>query len=788
MAHTTTAPKSNEMEKIISNLKNLRLKLLLNETFRLVLKQTAAFIGGFILSLARLFGGISPLFVAFTAVVPSGYAVAAVFGGSLGCLATAPAVDAVQSIAAAAAAATVNCTVYRLLVNRKIEIIAPLSAALCTAITGMTALSAGGFSVNGIIAYIGASLLAGCTAYFIGGAVRIRPLPSGNFCLGAKELASLAITGCTIFMALGTVEIRSIVPARALAVTVILFFSRYAQETGGAISGVCSGVALSLATGHNSTAGVFALGGLLSGVFASIGSLASASVFAVICGLAVLILGDSADIATFVEAVFGAAIFLAIPAKAIDRLKRNFAASRAGVPVESARSAVIIKLRSASHTISKISEYIGSVSSSFNSMNTSPVDLVPESVKVNVCSDCARNKECHIKDEKFTKAVFNGIMDDLAADKVIYPDRLNPKFSENCIHLYELADEFNIAYARHIARKESREKASQIREVITDQFDCIADILGEVSDEVAQAGKYSAKLARKASSAIEASAGVNVKTASCCTDKNGHVRLTVQASAFSDSGSPLKISKAVSKACEIKFSEPAIVPCGDGVLITMTQVPVYELAVGSAQSGSGNGNYCGDCCDYFNDGRGRSVMILSDGMGTGSRAAVDASLACEILSHTVRAGIGFESSVKLVNSALLVKGEYESLATLDAVSMDLFSGKTEFYKAGGTTTLLRKGNKVLKLEMPALPVGILRDVRLEKAAAPLDVGDVILMFSDGLEVSDGRWIEEELKQFHKETPAEFAQRLVRLSREKSAGGHKDDVTVLCGVVHYSKQI
>ncbi|MCR4614537.1 MAG: serine/threonine-protein phosphatase [Clostridiales bacterium] len=774
------------MEKIISNLKNIRLKIMLNETVRLVIRQFIAFIGGFIFSLARFFGGISPIFVAFTAVVPAKYSIAAVFGGSLGCLATASTVNAVQSIAAAAAAATINCTVYRLLINRRVEIIAPISAAVCTAVTGITALSAGGFSVNGVITYTGASILAGCAAYFIGGAVHIHPLPSGNFCLGAKELASLAITGCAIFLSLGTLEIRSIVPARALAVIVILLFSRHARETGGTIAGVCSGVALSLATGHEATAGVFALAGLLSGVFASLGAIASATVFTIICGLAILILGDSADIATFVEAVFGAVIFLLIPARSADSLKRIFITSKNKVPVESARSAVIVKLRGASDTISKISGYIGAVSSSFNSLNASPVDLVPESVKINVCSDCAMNTECHVKNEKFTKTVFDGIMEDLAANKIIYPERLNSRFSQDCIKVYELSEEFNKAYSRHIAYKESREKASQIREVITDQFDCIADILEEVSDEISQAGKYSARLARKASNAIEA-CGINVKAASCCTDKNGHIRLTVQSSAFSDPISPLRISKAVSRACEIKFSEPAIVSCGDGVMITMTQVPVYELTVGVAQSCSGTGNYCGDCCNYFNDGRGRSIMVLSDGMGTGSRAAVDASLTCEIFSRTVRAGIGFESSVKLVNSALLVKGEYESLATLDVLSMDLFSGKTEFYKAGGTTTLIRKGDKIFNLEMPALPVGILRNARLEKTSAPLDVGDVILMFSDGLEMSDGKWIEQELKQFRGESPAEFAQRLVSLSRKQTSGVHKDDVTVMCGVVHYSKQ-
>ena len=60
-------------------------------------------------------------------------------------------------------------------------------------------------------------------------------------------------------------------------------------------------------------------------------------------------------------------------------------------------------------------------------------------------------------------------------------------------------------------------------------------------------------------------------------------------------------------------------------------------------------------------------MILSDGMGTGPRAALDSAMASGLMARLVKAGFGFQSALRLVNSSLLLKSRDESLATLDIV-------------------------------------------------------------------------------------------------------------------------
>lgn len=109
----------------------------------------------------------------------------------------------------------------------------------------------------------------------------------------------------------------------------------------------------------------------------------------------------------------------------------------------------------------------------------------------------------------------------------------------------------------------------------------------------------------------------------------------------------------------------------------------------------------------FRTGSGRMVTVLSDGMGSGGRAAVDGAMAVGLTSRLIKAGFGADSVLRLVNSALMVKSGDESLATLDVASVDLFTGRLESLKAGAAVSLLRSMGRVSRIEKASLPVGIL---------------------------------------------------------------------------------
>ena len=52
------------------------------------------------------------------------------------------------------------------------------------------------------------------------------------------------------------------------------------------------------------------------------------------------------------------------------------------------------------------------------------------------------------------------------------------------------------------------------------------------------------------------------------------------------------------------------------------------------------------------------------------------------------AGFGYESMLRMINTALITKSEDESLATLDIVDINLFTGDVRLHKAGAGASLL----------------------------------------------------------------------------------------------------
>ena len=218
------------------------------------------------------------------------------------------------------------------------------------------------------------------------------------------------------------------------------------------------------------------------------------------------------------------------------------------------------------------------------------------------------------------------------------------------------------------------------------------------------------------------------------------------------------------------------------VKLTMTERPRFLMECGLAQHTGAGEKLSGDVCEQYTDG-GRFTFILSDGMGSGGRAAVDGTMAAGITARLLRAGLLPDTVLKMVNTALLAKSGDESLTTLDVLEADLFTGGISVYKAGAATSLLRSDKRISRIEAPSLPIGILSDTGFAVHRDALKGGDVLLMMSDGMLFDGIAWIEEFLKEASG-TAKEIAQALLRaaVARQK-ADTHADDMTVAVICMH-----
>ena len=235
--------------------------------------------------------------------------------------------------------------------------------------------------------------------------------------------------------------------------------------------------------------------------------------------------------------------------------------------------------------------------------------------------------------------------------------------------------------------------------------------------------------------------------------------------------------KAVSNACGRKMDSPCISYAPERCRIQFNEKPVFDLQIGTCQHSSGNGTLCGDSFNYFTDGMGRMISVISDGMGTGGRAAVDGNMAVGILTKLVKAGLSLDCSLNIVNSALIVKSDEESLATLDVSVFDMYTGNIEFLKAGAPMTFIKRGDNVIKVETPSLPAGILRSVSFAKKQFSANVQDCFVMVSDGVVSGGDGWLEAKLKVMEDFDVKELAEKLVNDALSRCTK-RDDDMTVI----------
>ena len=100
----------------------------------------------------------------------------------------------------------------------------------------------------------------------------------------------------------------------------------------------------------------------------------------------------------------------------------------------------------------------------------------------------------------------------------------------------------------------------------------------------------------------------------------------------------------------------------------------------------------------------------------------------KILYHAfTEAGFDRELSVKMINSALLLRRGEETYATLDICEIDLFNGHAVFIKLGAAASYLWRNGRIISLRSAALPAGILKQVVPEQNEMLLKDGDMLLI-------------------------------------------------------------
>lgn len=333
-----------------------------------------------------------------------------------------------------------------------------------------------------------------------------------------------------------------------------------------------------------------------------------------------------------------------------------------------------------------------------------------------------------------------------------------------------------ISEEEYVCREIILEKTNQIRMVASDQFFSISDMLDDLAFEFDEAEIFDSN----ASSKIRRLLGdyeIYPKNISAIEDKYSRMRVEILTDSTTDGLDNPKLCAEIGKICNRYFEIGKITNFKNETMLSFSEKPNYKLNIGFAQH-SAEGKLCGDTVKIINDNKGHSILIISDGMGKGSRAALDGAMGAGLLSKLINAGFGFDSALKVVNSALLVKSNDESLATLDIANIDLFTGKCEIFKAGAPASFIIKGQSVTKCELTSMPAGILRGIEFAKRTVVLRLGDSISLMSDGITDLGEEWLTEILTSKDFLTSQEYADYILNESLKRCDKEKHDDMSVI----------
>ncbi|MBE3589433.1 MAG: SpoIIE family protein phosphatase [Firmicutes bacterium] len=178
------------------------------------------------------------------------------------------------------------------------------------------------------------------------------------------------------------------------------------------------------------------------------------------------------------------------------------------------------------------------------------------------------------------------------------------------------------------------------------------------------------------------------------------------------------------------------------------------------------------------------LVVLSDGMGVGPEAARQSQAAVTLLEGLLDAGVDCETAVHGVNATLLLRSYEESFATLDLALIDRREGTARFLKVGAAPGYILRGGEVAAVRGGSVPLGILREVRVEFQRHALRPGDVVVLVSDGVwdasrqPASREDWVRGYLAAHPEADPARLAAGLVEEAARRARDAAHDDLTAL----------
>lgn len=737
-----------------------------------------------LLSTATVLSNCSPFGIAYAAACCSfGNGFSAVLGTFCGYLLAHPGAEGVKYAGAALIVMTA-ATVFSGTGMVESKWFLPLSASLATCMTGFLFVTGANFTVDAVLYFSAELVLAFAMTYFYMAAYSKRIYAQT---LRFGGVMTLAASGLIALYPLLLWDMFS--PSRIAAAFLVMGVAYLGGFAYGAAQGAGMGVAMDAAGAEGWLyAGIFAFAGMISGFFTRGGRVVFAAVFLLGTGAAGL-LGDSFRPYSFCEACIAAAIFLVVPDR-IWRRVREVMLPTDPEPTDYAARVCRVANRYATAASEAFSEmYEALTRGVLRRKEDNDLGAVFDRTADRVCRRCSSRELCWERDKLATIRTLDAVSGQLLRTGHVSVSDFPGHFAAQCLRFSDFILAINEGMDALYQRRQNARRSEQGRKLIAQQYAGVTGVLKQIGEYMSTGPEAMPNREQELRQYAEAFGGV--RTAAAWRDYNGRMHLELSGECMpriiqNRDGFLSGLSALMGK----KLTGPESVSGPGGTSLLFREQEPYRITIGIGAKTREGETVSGDTTSWFTTEEGVACVILSDGMGTGKKAAEESGTIVRMAERFLKAGIDAADVVRTIGPALKLRTQGNSFATLDVGTIDLFTGTAQSIKCGAAPSFIRAVDgdgsiRIRKILSSTLPAGLEESGEMDVTRFRMGSGDAMVLLSDGVMDSGGSssvWIEDMLMQSMHLSARELAARIVL---EASARGAPDDMTA--AVVYLDKR-
>jgi stage II sporulation protein E len=362
---------------------------------------------------------------------------------------------------------------------------------------------------------------------------------------------------------------------------------------------------------------------------------------------------------------------------------------------------------------------------------------------------------------------------------------LGQAFLKQCIHPGNVIGAARDTFREYDINRKWENKILESRAVLKEQMLGISNVIDSLSKEVRADFDVRSDTERDIRRLMDEEGIAVREVVAQVTGRNLYVSVAVRSKEAPDQLEP-RIRKAVSAACGTRMSRIREMDRigGAGYVFTYEYARMIGMVTGIAATAKEGAKVSGDSYTVKTLRDGRYMMMISDGMGSGEKAAKESSAVVSLVEDFYGAGFDDETIINSVNKLMILGNSEEMFSTVDLAMIDMKTGNAQFTKLGAPHSYIIREGTAKRIAAGALPFGILEEMKPQQTCVELKVGDVIVMFSDGVadaeNGSDGLYAEM-LRLSKGRSVQEMAEQLLTMA-VAARNGAKDDMTVIAARV------